>query len=170
LRRPQKFNCQLLTILGLVQLCAAAYCGASELNAWKHTEPTMRVSPKSRWKATASSGAPQFAVDDRYATTWVSKSSKKTWLKIDLGKTATLAGLEVYWGKQAPGTYGFEASMDGKTWAHLCTTRHGEAGRTSLHFLQWPPEWCAGLAASPNRSGAWRLSKSIFMAPATRHR
>lgn len=94
----------------------------------------MGVPSKSRWKATASSGAPQFAVDDRYATTWVSKSSKKTWLKIDLGKTATLAGLEVYWGKQAPVTYGFESSVDGKTWAHLCTTRHGEGGQDVFAF------------------------------------
>src|SRR5271163_659628 len=86
---------------------------------------SMRVPPKNRWKATASSGVPLFAVDDRYATTWTSKASKKAWLKIDLGKPATRAGLEVYWGKQAPVTYGFESSADGKTWAHLCATRHG---------------------------------------------
>ncbi len=104
----------------------------------------MRVPPKSRWKATASSGAPRFAVDNRYATTWTSKPSKKAWLKIDLGKPATLAGLEVYWGKQAPVTYGFQSSADGKTWGRLCSTRHGEGGQdvfafppVAARFVRW---------------------------------
>ncbi|MBV8106487.1 MAG: discoidin domain-containing protein [Hyphomicrobiales bacterium] len=113
----------------------------------------MRVPPKSRWKATASSGAPRFAVDDRYATTWTSKGAKNAWLKIDLGKAATLAGLEVYWGKQAPVAYGFEFSADGKTWAHLCATRHGEGGQDVFAF---PPvtarlvRWACG-APQPAR-------------------
>ena len=67
----------------------------------------MKAPSKDRWKATASSGDPRLAIDDRYATTWTSKASKKAWLKIDLGKPATLAGLEVYWGKQAPEIYRF---------------------------------------------------------------
>ena len=94
----------------------------------------MRVPPKSRWKATASSGAPRFAVDNRYATSWTFKQSKKAWLKIDLGKPATLGGLEVYWGKQAPVTYKFQSSADGKTWGHLCSTRHGEGGQDVFAF------------------------------------
>lgn len=94
----------------------------------------MRVPPKSRWKATASGGAPRFAVDNRYATSWTFKQSKKAWLKIDLGKPATLGGLEVYWGKQAPVTYKFQSSADGKTWGHLCGTRHGEGGQDIFAF------------------------------------
>ena len=62
----------------------------------------MKAPRKDRWKATASSGDPRLAIDDRYATSWKSKPSKKPWLKIDLGKAATLAGLEVYWGPDAP--------------------------------------------------------------------
>ena len=68
----------------------------------------MQVPPKNRWKVTASSGDPRLAIDDNYATTWVSKLSKKPWLEIDLGEVTTLGGLEVYWGKQAAGEYGFE--------------------------------------------------------------
>jgi hypothetical protein len=94
----------------------------------------MRVPAKSRWKAIASSGAPRFAVDNRYATTWTSKPSKKAWLKIDLGKPATIGGLEVYWGKQAPVTYGFQSSANGKTWGNLCSTRHGEGGQDVFAF------------------------------------
>ena len=94
----------------------------------------MKVPPKGRWKATASSGVPRLAVDNRYATTWVSKPSKKAWLKIDFGKPATLAGLEVYWGKKAPVTYEFRSSLNGKTWTHLCGTRHGEGGQDVFAF------------------------------------
>ena len=94
----------------------------------------MKVPNKDRWKATASSGDPRRAIDDRYATTWRSKPAKKPWLKIDLGKAATLAGLEVYWGKDAPVSYGFKSSLDDKRWTHLCRTRHGEGGQDVFAF------------------------------------
>jgi hypothetical protein len=94
----------------------------------------MKVPNKKRWKATASSGDPGRAIDDRYATTWKSKPAKKPWLKIDLGKAATLAGLEVYWGQGAPVTYAFKASLDGKRWTHLCRTRHCEGGQDVFAF------------------------------------
>ncbi|MGA8584240.1 MAG: discoidin domain-containing protein [Roseiarcus sp.] len=94
----------------------------------------MTAPSKDRWKATASSGDPRLAIDDRYATTWKSKPEKKPWLKIDLGKAATLAGLEVYWGADAPITYGFKCSLDGKRWTHLCRTRHGEGGQDVFAF------------------------------------
>src|SRR5271166_3574596 len=94
----------------------------------------MNVPSKKRWSVTASSGNPRLAIDDRYATMWVSKLSKKPWLKIDLGEVSTLGGLEVYWGKQAPGVYGFKSSVDGKRWTHLCRTRHGEGGQDVFAF------------------------------------
>ncbi len=94
----------------------------------------MKVPHKDRWKATASSGDPRRAIDDRYATTWKSKPAKKPWLKIDFGKAATLAGLEVYWGQDAPVVYAFKVSLDGKRWTHLCRTRHGEGGQDVFAF------------------------------------
>src|SRR5271157_834262 len=94
----------------------------------------MKVPHKKRWKATASSDDARRAIDDRYATTWKSKPSKKPWLKIDLGKAATLAGLEVYWGQDAPVTCAFKSSLDGKRWTHLCRTRHGEGGQDVFAF------------------------------------
>jgi F5/8 type C domain len=94
----------------------------------------MKPPRKDRWKATASSGDPRLAIDDRYATTWKSKPARKPWLKIDLGKAATLAGLEVYWGRDAPVAYGFKSSLDGKRWTHLCRTRHGEGGQDVFAF------------------------------------
>jgi hypothetical protein len=97
-------------------------------------ERSMTAPGKDRWKATASSGDPRLAIDDRYATTWKSKPAKKPWLKIDLGKAATLAGLEVYWGPDAPVIYEFKSSLDGKRWSHLCRTRHGEGGQDVFAF------------------------------------
>ncbi len=94
----------------------------------------MNVPSKKRWNVTASSGDPRRAIDDLYATMWKSKPAKKPWLKIDLGKAATLAGLEVYWGQDAPVTYAFKSSLDGKRWIHLCRTRHGEGGQDVLAF------------------------------------
>jgi F5/8 type C domain len=107
----------------------------------------MSVPHKDRWKVSASSGDPRLAIDDLYATSWISKPSQKSWLEIDLGGFATLGGLEVYWGKQAPVTYAFESSLDGKAWAQLCRTRHGEGGQdvfgfppTAARFVRWTYE------------------------------
>lgn len=104
----------------------------------------MNIPPKSRWRITASGGDPGLAIDDLYATTWRSEPLKNPWLEIDLGEIATLGGLEVYWGARGPMTYGFESSLDGKTWTHLCRTRHGEGGQdvfalppVAARFVRW---------------------------------
>src|SRR5215470_9048124 len=107
----------------------------------------MHIGPKNQWKVTASGGDPRIAIDDRYATAWISNPSAKPWLEIDLGEVATLGGLEVYWGKQAAVTYSFEVSLDGKAWVHLCGTRHGEGGQdvfafppAAARFVRWTCE------------------------------
>jgi hypothetical protein len=94
----------------------------------------MNVPPKSQWKVTASGGDPRRAVDDSYATAWISEPSEKPWFEIDLGAAATLGGLEIYWGKRAASKYGFKASLDGKAWTRLCATRHGEGGQEVFAF------------------------------------
>jgi hypothetical protein len=110
-------------------------------------ECRVQIPPKNRWKATASSGNPRLAIDDNYATTWILKPAKKPWLEIDLGSIAALAGVEVYWGSRAADKYRFESSLDGKTWAHLCITRHGEGGQdvfafppAKARFVRWTCE------------------------------
>jgi F5/8 type C domain len=107
----------------------------------------MNVPHKKQWKVTASSGDPRRAIDDYYSTTWICEPSEKPWLQIDLGRIATLSGLEVYWGKQSAETYGFESSVDSKAWTHLCSTRHGEGGQNvfafppmAARFVRWTYE------------------------------
>ncbi|HTO79345.1 MAG TPA: discoidin domain-containing protein, partial [Methylocystis sp.] len=94
----------------------------------------MKIPPKKLWKATASSGDPRRAIDDRYSTAWLSEPSNKSWLEIDLGEAATLGGLEIYWGGRAADKYGFQCSLDGKSWEPLCGTRHGEGGQDVFAF------------------------------------
>ena len=94
----------------------------------------MDVPPKAMWKATASSDVPRHAIDDRYATTWVSDPSEKPWFEIDLGVVATLGGLEIYWGHRSSGEYTFAGSRDGRSWTRLCGTRHGEGGQEVFGF------------------------------------
>ena len=107
----------------------------------------MDVPPKPLWKATASDGDPRSAIDDRYATCWVSGPLEKPWLEIDLGAVATLGGLELYWGHHAPAAYEIAGSTDGKNWPRLCGTRHGEGGQevfgfppTTARFVRWSSE------------------------------
>ena len=96
----------------------------------------MTLADKKRWKARASSGIPQFAIDDKYATIWRADPSPNPWLEVDLGEIATLGGLEVYWGHRAASTYRFESSLEGEVWTHLCRTRHGEGG---MDVFAFPP-------------------------------
>ncbi len=104
----------------------------------------MNVPPKHQWRITPSSSEQRLAIDESYTTSWRVGGSGTPWLEIDLGECAILGGLEVYWGQQAPLRYGFESSLDGKIWAHLCRTRHGEGGLeifafppTAARFLRW---------------------------------
>jgi hypothetical protein len=104
----------------------------------------MIIPPKSQWSVTASSGNPRLAIDDIYATQWVSEPSRNPWLQIDLGEVATLGGLEVYWGTQVAWIYGFESSLDGVSWTPICATRHSEGGQnvfafppTEARFVRW---------------------------------
>ncbi|MGJ0452819.1 MAG: discoidin domain-containing protein [Methylocystis sp.] len=107
----------------------------------------MTVPRKAMWKASASSDVPRHAIDDRYATIWVSDLSEKPWLEIDLGVVATLGGLEIYWGHRSARQYVFAGSPDGEAWTRLCATRHGEGGQevfgfppAQARFVRWSCE------------------------------
>lgn len=94
----------------------------------------MRIPAKTRWRITASSGDARPAIDDLYATAWVSDLATTAWLCIDLGETVTLGGIEVYWGRHWADVYGFETSLDGEEWTPLCGTAHGEGGQNVFAF------------------------------------
>ncbi len=129
-------------------------------------KPSKGIPPKSRWKATASSSDPRFAIDGHYASAWISKPSKKTWLKIDLGVAATLGGIEVYWGKQAPVVYALESSLDGKAWTRLCGTRHGEGGQDVFAFPPAVARFVRWTCATAERERGWEIVEINLYSPA----
>ena len=107
----------------------------------------MNVPPKRQWRAAASSGEPERAVDDSYATAWTAETADPPWFEIDLGAVATLGGLEVYWGERAPANYRFASSLDREAWSEFCRTRHGEGGQdvfafppVAARFVRWVSE------------------------------
>lgn len=85
---------------------------------------------KSVWIATAGSGDPQAAIDESYATAWAGTA----WLRIDLGRVATVGGIEVYWGRRYAERYALLSSLDGEHWTALCATAHGEGGQNVFAF------------------------------------
>ena len=118
----------------------------------------MRIPAKTRWRITASSGDARPAIDDLYATAWVSDLATTAWLCIDLGETVTLGGIEVYWGRHWADVYGFETSLDGEEWTPLCGTAHGEGGQNVFAFT--PVEtrhlrWSDASASSRASCAAW---------------
>ncbi|MBM3552436.1 MAG: discoidin domain-containing protein, partial [Alphaproteobacteria bacterium] len=124
------------------------------------------VPHKGRWKITADSGDPGLAIDDHYATTWRSDPSTEPWLEIDLGMVAKLGGLEVYWGKQTPISYGFESSLDRETWTHLCRTRHGEGGQEVFAFPPVVARFVRWRCANPEPARAPEIIEINLYSPA----
>jgi hypothetical protein len=123
------------------------------------------LTDKKLWKIRASSGKPRFAIDDKYATTWISEPSKKPWLEIDLGEIATLGGLEVYWGTRAAAVYGFESSLEGEVWAHLCSTRHGEGGLDVFAFPSVAARFVRWVFDNPDPEGGQEIVEINLYAP-----
>ena len=126
----------------------------------------MKVPPKAQWKATASGGDPRLALDDRYATVWVSEPLETTWLEIDLGVVVTLGGLEIYWGHRAAKVFEVEGSVDGGSWAHLCRTQHGEGGQEVFGFPPTPARFVRWSSKNPERRPGPEIVEINLYAPA----
>lgn len=109
----------------------------------------MKVPPKRQWRVAASSGEPEPAVDDSYATAWRAGAGGEPWFEIDLGQAATLGGLEVYWGERWLEAYRVAASLDGQTWIDVCRTRHGEGGQNVFAFPPVEARLVRLIAAEP---------------------
>lgn len=120
---------------------------------------------KDRWKITGSGGDARRAIDDSYATNWVSDPSDRPWLQIDLGEVATLGGLEVYWDKQFAIAHRFESSIDGQAWTHLCSTRHGEGGQEIFAFPPIAARFVRWIYENPEPARAPEIVEINLFAP-----
>ena len=99
----------------------------------------MTVPPKKLWKAAASGGDPQLAIDDRYATAWTPDEVEKPWLEIDLGAVATLGGLEIYWGRRAAAQYEFHTSLMARPGSASAAPGKAKVDRSCSAFLPQRP-------------------------------
>jgi beta-glucosidase len=91
----------------------------------------------SRFKpVTASSweggNAPAAALDGRTTTRWSSEFSDPQWLRVDLGGTATITGVNLNWESAYATGYRIEVSNDATNWTSVYSTTTGHGGVESL--------------------------------------
>jgi hypothetical protein len=125
----------------------------------------MKVPPKRQWRVAASSGDPERAVDDSYATAWRAEATGAAWFEINLGQAATLGGLEVYWGERWLETYRVAASLDANTWTDVCRTRHGEGGQNVFAFPPVEARFVRLIGAEPPGEGRPEIVEINLYAP-----
>ncbi len=129
----------------------------------------MSVPPKSRRKVTTSSGDPRLAIDDRYATAWITNALEKSVAedrprrRRDAWRTPGLLG------KQAPQTYAFESSLNGKVWTHICRTRNGEGGQDVFAFTPVAGAARTWTCETPQPERGWKVVELNLYAPALRY-
>lgn len=76
--------------------------------------------------------APAAALDGRTNTRWSSESSDDQWLRVDLGGTATVTGVEINWETAYATGYRVEISDNGTNWTVLHSTTTGKGGVEKL--------------------------------------
>ena len=126
----------------------------------------MKVPLKGQWRVAASSGDPQRAVDDSYATAWCAAAAGAPWFEIDLGAIATLGGIEVYWGEHAAANYRFDSSLDRAAWSEVCHTRHGEGGQDVFAFPPCEARFVRWVSEDAPPSGGAEIVEINLYAPA----
>ena len=73
------------------------------------------------------------AVDGNAGTRWSSAFSDPQWLRVDLGGTATVCGVELDWEAAYAKAFQVQISADGTTWTTLYSTTAGTGGTTTLN-------------------------------------
>ncbi|MDM7891286.1 discoidin domain-containing protein [Curtobacterium caseinilyticum] len=71
---------------------------------------------------------PAKAVDGSTATRWASGRTDAQWLRVDLGRTATVSRVVLRWEAAYAKAYRLEVSSDAKTWRTLSSTTAGKGG------------------------------------------
>ncbi|TDQ00546.1 beta-1,3-glucanase family protein [Labedaea rhizosphaerae] len=73
------------------------------------------------------------AVDGNAGTRWSSAFADPQWLRVDLGATATVCGVELDWEAAYAKAFQVQISADGNTWTTLYSTTAGTGGTTALN-------------------------------------
>lgn len=77
---------------------------------------------------------PENILDGDQKTKWISKSSKKEWIKIDLQKIKTFGGLFLYWDEDYAKCYEIKISLDNKDWETVYSTKNGNGDKDKIYF------------------------------------
>lgn len=76
----------------------------------------------------ATGRAPGKAVDGSTSTRWASARTDAQWLRVDLGRTATISRVVLRWEVAYAKAYDIQVSADAKTWRTVSSTRSGKGG------------------------------------------
>ncbi|GAA2217090.1 hypothetical protein GCM10010413_00030 [Promicromonospora sukumoe] len=68
------------------------------------------------------------AVDGDLGTRWASEFSDPQWIRVDLGRSATLDHVELVWESAYSKSYQFQVSADGSSWSTVYSTTSGDGG------------------------------------------
>ena len=80
-------------------------------------------------------------MDGRTDTRWSSEFSDDQWLAVDLGKSETVARVELLWENAHGKAYAIEISDDGKEWKEVFTTTDGKGGVEQCRFAPVQTRW-----------------------------
>jgi hypothetical protein len=121
----------------LVAACATAVLGGSLLVAGVPEAHAADLLLSQGRPALASSqengGAPAAAaVDGRADTRWGSAWSDPQWLRVDLGATATITGVQLHWEAAYARAFQIQTSPDGANWITVYSTTTATGGSQTL--------------------------------------
>jgi hypothetical protein len=74
------------------------------------------------------------AVDGNTGTRWSSAFSDPQWLQVDLGSTATISQVVLYWETAYASAFQIQTSPDGATWTTIYSTTNGTGGTQTLNI------------------------------------
>ena len=84
--------------------------------------------PATASSSDATARTPGRAVDGSTTTRWASARTDAQWLRVDLGRTATISRVVLRWEAAYAKAYDVQVSSDAKTWRTVSSTRAGTGG------------------------------------------
>ncbi|MBN1844218.1 MAG: family 16 glycosylhydrolase [Sedimentisphaerales bacterium] len=81
------------------------------------------------------------AIDGDFATRWSSAFADDQWLRLDLGHTRTVSGLELYWEAAYARDYAVDVSLDGSDWITVHQTGDGDGDYDRIDFAPQPARY-----------------------------
>ena len=93
------------------------------------------------------------AVDNDDTNHWSSQRGSPQWLKVDLGKTASINRVRLFWGDDYALDYALQVSGDGQSWTDVARTSKGMGDIEWIRFAPTEARWVRVLANRPGKTG-----------------